>query len=47
MQRMAEAAAGALDALAGWVEDEGRPWRGVALMTLIALLVSTADGWWR
>lgn len=46
MRSIAEAAARALDALAAWVEEEGHPARGVALMTLLALLVSTADGWW-
>ena len=46
MQSIAETAAGALDALAGWVGDEDRPWRALALMALLALLVTTADEWW-
>lgn len=46
MQSIAETASGALDALAEWVGDEARPWRALALMALLALLVSTADGWW-
>ena len=46
MQSIAETASGALDALAEWVGDEGRPWRALALMVLLALAVSTADGWW-
>ena len=35
----------ALDAMASYVE--GHTWAGVLLMALLALAVSTADGWFR
>ncbi|MDO4428536.1 MAG: hypothetical protein Q4B91_03390 [Atopobiaceae bacterium] len=46
MASIAEAAGRVLDALAAWVEEEGHPARALALMALIALAVTTADGWW-
>ena len=46
MASIAEAAGRALDALAAWVEEEGHPARALALMALLALAVTTADGWW-
>lgn len=49
MASIAEAVCCALDALGGlaaWVEDEGHPARALALMALLALVVSTCDSWW-